>query len=123
VGWEDILARDYRVEVGTEVGVAEPSTKLMAAVCWNTCLWVREVLERVDTKDNTLSAMVTEFWQQSKFVTSETVPHHPNCRMVSVTNTRGSKKELTDTLRFLTQRRRRRPPSWPPPPLTSFWSI
>jgi hypothetical protein len=101
VGWEDILARDYRVEVG----VAEPSTKLMAAVCWDTCLWVREVLERVDTKDNTLSAKVTEFWQQSKFVTSETVSHHPNCRMVSVTNTRGSKKELTDTQRFLTQRR------------------
>ena len=62
MGWEDILARDYRVEVGTEVGVAEPSTKLMAAVCWNTCLWVREVLERVD---------------KNKFVTSETVPHHP----------------------------------------------
>jgi hypothetical protein len=105
VGWEeDILARDYRVEVETEVGVtevgvAEPSTELMNAVCWDTCLCVRNVLERVD---NTLSVMVTEFWQQNKFVTSETVPHHPNCWMVSVTNTRCSKKELTDTLRFLT---------------------
>ena len=49
-----------RVEVGTEVGVAETSTERMAAVCWDTCLWVREVLERVD---NTLSVMVTEFWQ------------------------------------------------------------
>jgi hypothetical protein len=46
--------------VGTEVGVAETSTEWMASVCCDTCLWVREVLERVD---NTSSVMVTEFWQ------------------------------------------------------------
>lgn len=63
VGWEDILARDCRVGVGTEEGGADPNTELIAAVCWDTCPCDREELERVDTKDRTLSAMVTKFWQ------------------------------------------------------------
>ena len=34
--------------VGTAVGGTGPSTELMATVWWDTYLWVREVLERVN---------------------------------------------------------------------------
>ena len=60
VGWEDSLAKDWSVGVGTVVGGAEPNTELIAAVCWDTCPWDREEPDKVDTRDSTLSAMVTK---------------------------------------------------------------